>query len=119
MGKKKISRITLGSLEDVGYKVNYTNADTYTIADIGVCAGCKKRREVVETPPLPSCHEGPVFEKAVAKGKKILATMRNHYSGLKLPPGVVYFGDQQIVVAYQHESGLTCSVIVTPSGHSF
>ena len=29
LGEKKISRVTLGSLEDLGYVVNYTAADPY------------------------------------------------------------------------------------------
>jgi hypothetical protein len=32
-----ISKITLGSLEDMGYKVDFNQADPFTIADLGQC----------------------------------------------------------------------------------
>lgn len=40
-GGNKISRVTVGSLEDIGYDVNYNAADSYTYADLGNGAGCK------------------------------------------------------------------------------
>jgi hypothetical protein len=36
-GKRPISRITIGSLEDTGYVVDYSQADAFTINDLGVC----------------------------------------------------------------------------------
>ena len=32
-----LSRITIGSLQDMGYEVDYSLADPFTIADLGVC----------------------------------------------------------------------------------
>ena len=39
-GNNQLSRITIGSLEDLGYTVDYTKADPYTTADLGTAPGC-------------------------------------------------------------------------------
>jgi hypothetical protein len=36
-GQETLSRITIGSLEDLGYKVDYNQADIFTIADLRDC----------------------------------------------------------------------------------
>lgn len=119
LGKKKISRITLGALEDLGYIVNYTAADPYDISDIGTCAGCGSRRTNDEgnKAPVSSCQQGEIYDKAVRHGRKILNQAHEHYETNykeKLPEGVVYIGNRQISVAYIHEDGTLCSTIVTP-----
>jgi hypothetical protein len=43
-----ISNITIGSLEDIGYIVDYGQADSFAIADLGVCgASCPEKRRVL------------------------------------------------------------------------
>jgi hypothetical protein len=39
-----MSRITVGSLEDLGYKVNYNGAELYGVEDINPSCLCKNRR---------------------------------------------------------------------------
>jgi hypothetical protein len=39
-GADKLSKITLGTLEDLGYVVDYTKADPFGKADLGTAAGC-------------------------------------------------------------------------------
>ena len=58
-GFKKISRITLGAMEDMGYIVNYTAADPYGTDDIGTCSACSgtipvRRLRTSETVPVPA-----------------------------------------------------------------
>jgi hypothetical protein len=118
-GKKKISRIALGALEDLGYVVKYTAADPYGISDIGTCAGCGGRRthEKESKIPASSCPTGAIYNQAIHHGRKILKEAHEHYesnSQQKLPEGVVYIGNRQISVAYIHEDGTLCSTIVTP-----
>lgn len=119
VGKKKISRITLGALEDLGYVVNYTAADPYGISDIGTCAGCGSRRthEENQAPSSSSCHTGAIYNKAIHHGRTILNQAHEHYernSKQTLPEGVTYIGNRHISVAYMHEDGTLCSTIVTP-----
>jgi hypothetical protein len=114
IGTKKVSRITLGALEDLGYVVNYTAADPYGPSNIGTCSTCGGARRAKAT--SSSCHSGEVFDKAVYHGRKIMNNAHDHYQGnvKSLPEGVIYVGNQQISVAYIHEDGTMCSTIVTP-----
>jgi hypothetical protein len=117
VGKKKISRITLGALEDLGYVVNYTAADPYGASDIGECAGCGRRINEQAMPPVSSssCHHGSSYENAIIQGQKMLHKASQHYKNQdmsNLPEGIVYTGDQEISVAYMHEDGTLCSTIV-------
>jgi hypothetical protein len=115
LGVKKISRITLGALEDLGYLVNYTVADPYGMEDIGVCSGCDivGRRymkgnddlKVAESKTSP-CHSGDVHERTVQHVRKML---RNAHVSTKTSK---YVENQQVTVAYLHEDGTVCSVVV-------
>ena len=40
----KISRITVGAIEDLGYTVDYSGADAYGYSDLGSSCKCKGRR---------------------------------------------------------------------------
>ena len=51
-GNNPLSRITVGSLEDLGYtNLVYSAADTYTAADLGSGCNCR-RRSLIESSPL-------------------------------------------------------------------
>jgi recombinational DNA repair protein (RecF pathway) len=119
VGKKKISRITLGALEDLGYAVNYTAADPYSASDIGKCAGCGRRINEQAVSPVSShsCHHGSSYENAIIQGQTMLRKVSQHYKKQKfgsLPAGIMFTGDQEIAVAYMHEDGTLCSTIVQP-----
>ena len=114
LGKKKVSRITLASLEDMGYVVNYTAADPYGPEDIGVCNGCESRRVMDEISMNP-CYQGPAYESAIKVGQSMLGDAKKRKSDItNLPDGIVFVGDQRIVVAYMLEDGTMCSTTVTP-----
>jgi hypothetical protein len=112
LGEKKISRITLGALEDLGYVVNYTAADPYGLEDIGVCRGCETgtRRYLnganihkdVEGPEPKStdCQSGIVYERALRRGKEMLRESSTHHTS------------QTVMVTYKHEDGTLCSTLV-------
>ena len=127
IGIKKISRITLGAMEDMGYVVNYTAADPYGIDDIG--AGCSivptdiqvRRRRTKETVPVPtsksSCrHEGDAYKKAVEHGtnlrRKVYESHKIQLEHATLPDGVIYVGNQRSVVTYQSEDGSICTATI-------
>jgi hypothetical protein len=123
LGKKKISRITLGALDDLGYAVNYTAADPYGLADIGVCTGCNigKRRHLkgnddmkLAAAKTSRCHSGMVHDRALRHGRKVLRDVHTHHASQskRVPDGVTFVGNRQITVAYKHEDGTLCSVVV-------
>jgi hypothetical protein len=52
-GNNPLSRISVGSLEDLGYtNLDYSAADTYTAADLGSECGCKRRSLTEISSPL-------------------------------------------------------------------
>jgi hypothetical protein len=126
LGEKKISRITLGSLEDLGYVVNYTAADAYGIDNIGNC-GCNHavRRTSVNNNAnqKTTCHQGKVYDSAIFHGRKMLRKMQEHHvaqSGRALLSSDIEFvGHKRVTVAYVHDDGTLCSVIVRPSNDEF
>ena len=119
LGGKKISRVTLGALEDLGYVVNYTAADPFDPSDIGTCAGCGGGRYLKSSSTVPkssSCYSGDVHERAVRHGRKVLRDVHDHHmehtKTKPLPENVVFIGNQRITVMYQHEDGTLCSIVV-------
>ena len=126
IGIKKISRITLGALEDMGYVVNYTAADPYGIDDVGSgCSVCPEniqvRRRRTEDTPLPSpkssCHpSGEAYDASIQRGYDLYRVMHaSHGANLKLdalPDGVVYAGNHRGLVTYHSEDGTLCSTKV-------
>lgn len=122
LGEKKISRITLGALEDLGYTVNYTAADPYGPSDIGTCTGCNVNRNLKgkvsseSKQSTSSCYSGIVHQRAVHHGRKLLRDVHDHHveqtESKPTPEGVVFTGNQRITVLYQHEDGTLCSVVV-------
>jgi hypothetical protein len=126
LGKKKVSRITLGSLEDLGYVVNYTAADPYGISDIGNC-GCNNRVRRTSNDysggQKASCHQGTVYESAINHGQKMLRKMHeNHVTQSERPTlsdDIEFVGHRRLTVAYKHEDGTLCSAIVRPPTDGF
>lgn len=102
-----LSRITLGGLEDIGYTVNYSGADTFTRNDLGKCgASCpehknrrlsgKKRREHQRKRVLSQ--QGLVAAQRFAKKK--LGALQQLPSSEKLPDGVAPVVGEHIDVIY-------------------
>jgi hypothetical protein len=123
LGPKKISRVTLGALEDLGYAVNYTAADPYGPSDIGICKGCNGNRNLKgmvlseSKSSTVSCNSGMVHERAVRHGRQMLRDVHDHHMGpaqpdTPTPEGVVFTGNRRVTAIYQHEDGTLCSVVV-------
>jgi hypothetical protein len=123
LGKKKVSRVTLGALEDLGYVVNYTAADPYGIDDIGTCAGCNRRNlkhgSTIDSSDKSktSCHAGVVHQRALGHGRKLLRDVHEHHMKQKQQSrtpleGVEFVGNRLVTVMYEHEDGTLCSVDV-------
>jgi hypothetical protein len=125
LGKKKISRITLAALGDLGYAVNYTAADPYGISDIGSCRGCNRRKLKgatssieYEKPKTTPCGSGIHHDRAVSHGRKMMREMHSHqqkqsgdYSTQS--EGAFYVGHKRISVTYRQDDGTLCTVVVS------
>lgn len=85
-GNNPLSRITIASLADIGYDVDYRNADTYTSSELNPNCVCRRRRTLIdmvhgETHQLglriPGSHRrklsDELFNIAMSYGKEQLA----------------------------------------------
>jgi Leishmanolysin len=53
-----LSRITIGSLQDLGFQVDYSKADSYTKANLGPGCTCARRRSLMEMSHGETLHLG-------------------------------------------------------------
>jgi hypothetical protein len=104
-----LSRITLASLEDMNFTVNYNAADSYTTADMNpecVCEDRRLRRHVLET----------VHRKEISKrGLQAATLIGQEYLGklsVEQPSGD-YVGGKAVFVLYE-DGGEVYNVLVTP-----
>jgi Leishmanolysin len=129
-----LSRLTVATLEDIGYTVNYAEADPYTVADMNrncVCKNSKKIRnrdlsivkpiEILTNKTNSSMsgtkrmlsNEG--LQHAIAHGKKYLlaARKRYHSNPAGTLSGLTSVGSDFISVIYKDGENGIFSVIVT------
>jgi len=103
-----ISRLTLASVEDMGYKVNYGVADAYNGANTQCCNGLSIQDDTSNGPRLSE--EGRA--KATAYGEQLLGENALSVSiGEEVPEDLIYVGDKIVSVLYE-ESGQIFEVIV-------
>jgi Leishmanolysin len=124
-----LSRLTIATLEDIGYTVSYDEAEPYTSANMGrrcVCRRSKVRNLSIVKPIEISANntnsnvsgmkrmlsdEG--LKHAIAHGKKYLLAKRKQYSPTGTPSGLKYVGSDLISVIYKDGDNGIFSVIVT------
>jgi len=114
-GSLPLSTITVGGLEDLGYTVDYGNADPYSTFDLNpacVCSNAKKNKPSVPQTKRPLSEKG--LERAIEYGKVLLTKrrkMKKKYQGKS--KDLVYLGDSVISILYREE-GIIYSVEVKP-----
>jgi len=125
----KLSRITIGALDDMGYEVNYDAADAFTTSDLGSDCVCRRRAETGQVRNLVSEHRGgdgespprrqlsaAGHEDAIAKGRDFLQTMEppldDRFDGDDQAL-FTYTGNQFVFVLYLEE-GEVYSIYVEP-----
>jgi hypothetical protein len=123
---KKLSRITIGSLEDLGYKVDYSKADAFTVDNLDSSCICTARRGLLRDTTSSTSGGGgdrpadfkslvttgqphkrrlsaETHAKAVAAGQALLAKNKAAYEAAggdaAVPNGFKYVGDKFVVVA--------------------
>ena len=127
-GDTPISRITIGALEDLGYGVDYSKADPFTVADLNPACSCVRRhrnnnlRRVLQNPNAPGSNNGkkdapPGLSKKAQKeaiqfGYNILAD--NLVREYPDAPDNLSDKGQEFVIVFYHENGHIYSIRVTP-----
>ena len=134
VGNNPLSRITIASLEDLGYDVDYRNADSYTTSDLNPNCVCRRRRTLAdmmhgETHQLglriPGSQRrklsGELFDIAMSYGKEQLAQR------IKAPPSfasmfdilngdavntTLQFAASDVVAVFVMEDGVFYDVVV-------
>jgi hypothetical protein len=118
-----LSRVTVGSLEDIGYTVDYKQAQEFTASDLNPSCVCQRRLEHGEMHFLRSStreQDAPrrhrlskeKQQKAVEHGLKILDARAAKGPPHKLPTGVEYVGDKVIAVLIHDDIGAVHGVLV-------
>lgn len=121
-----LSRITVGSLEDLGYEVNYGAAEPFTKSDLNPSCQCNNRRHSLLRRQLNSGEGGDASKKnkkhklseavhnaAVSYGQSVLAERAAEHRGRAYSDNVEYVGDQVISIVVKDDDGRLYSVIVT------
>jgi hypothetical protein len=128
-GTNPLSRITVGSLEDTGYSVDYSRADPFGAENLN--SACLCRRPGLGFLPRKSQGSargssgsgqrrnlGSVARlEAIAYGQKVLEEKQQAMSS-SLRNGNskwTYVGDQRVVVMY-HDGDKINDIVVTPQG---
>lgn len=130
-GRNPLSRITIASLEDLGYTVDYSPADSFGRSDLGSGCTCNRRRSVLsmshgETRQLGLGGPGiqsrrlsqEMYQFAVDYGRNVLAERRAPSFFARQPgnaEGIAYqyVGDQVMTVVVMDGDGVY-SVVVRP-----
>ena len=109
-----LSRITVGSLEDMGYQVDYSRADEISSSDLSPACVCSTRKRDLEdtdsamrSEEIELSSEG--YEAARAYGLSILEDISE--SLVPLPEGIVDRRGEAIYVLYE-EAGQVHTVFV-------
>jgi hypothetical protein len=115
-----LSRISIASFEDLGYSVDYSQADPYSIADLGVCGSfCPESDFESAGRHLGSVKESPYRRLQEAARAKILSYAKPLLEGFhkhkpsELPENVNYVGDKSIEVVYLDDDGAILFVEVS------
>ena len=105
------SRLTVASLEDIGYGVNYDAADDFDGSNTACCTGAI-RPSSLNAPSL----SGDGRDAAVLYGQKILSESQLSDDLAQLveedDTGLMYVGDEMVVVLYI-EDGIIFDLFVT------
>ena len=104
-----LSRVTVATLDDLGYQVDYSTADPFGTANLDPSCVCRRRTNLWDGEHGQVLHLGPSDQRAlrrkplredlrqyaIQQGKKILeksAHMEN------LPGDAIYVGDQRVSI---------------------
>ena len=133
-GNNPLSRISIASLEDIGYEVDYRNVDSYTASDLNPNCVCRRRRTLLdmmhgETHQLGLRLPGTqrrklsddLFEIAMSYGKEELAKRQKAPASIlsifeslngDTSKTAVQFAANDVVAVFVMEDGIFYDVVV-------
>lgn len=135
VGNSPLSRISIASLEDIGYDVDYSSADSYTESDLNPNCVCRRRRTLVdmihgETHQLGLRIPGTqrrklsdeLFDMAMSYGKEKLAQRKQSPTSFESifdsiidttsKTTAVQFAAKDVVAVFVIEDGVFYDVVV-------
>jgi Leishmanolysin len=116
--RNPLSRITIGSLDDMGYAVDYTQADPYGAANLNSTCVCGQRQHLRSLSDSSPGNSGTLRhlarinstarQQAIEYGQKLLAEKAKASSSLSRSGNSewTYVGDQQVIVLFQDGNGI-------------
>jgi hypothetical protein len=114
-----LSRMTIASLQDLGYNVSYRTAQPWTNADLGESCVCRRGRRRATAAAATTKRQLPsatAYQAAVDYGQSVLRSnalsMSEDSSSRIANDDLVYVGDQVISVLFE-ENGALHSIVVT------
>jgi hypothetical protein len=128
-----LSRITVATLEDLGYEVDYTNVDNYTANDLNPNCQCRRRRNLNDMIHGEAYQfdfqisgvrrrqlSDEVYDMAISYGKKMLSgqqqfqsiVVNNSTNYVENPNSDVQFVGDKVIVVFAIENGTIFDVIV-------
>jgi hypothetical protein len=113
-----MSRITVGSLEDLGYKVNYNGAELYGVEDINPSCLCKNRRLGEPWAQLPVASRSVAHASAMQNATKagwrhLIENQHFAASHDQVSETMKYVGGDIVGVVYRDpHTGTAISVVV-------
>ena len=120
----QLSRITVATMEDIGYTVNLDAADPYTSANMDSSCVCNNGRHAADRQEEIPTLSSELYHEATAYGKRVLKRKhRDRERRLRQNPGLtfdeedrggIYVGDQVMYLLVRENDALH-TVIVTQS----
>jgi hypothetical protein len=126
-GSLELSRMTVATLDDMGYSVDYSQADLFPVTNVNPACLCARRRleepgdhtVLDETEQRPGSRNTELandsgLEAAIAYGREKLEDMALR----KIDPdemsrqGIQFMGDQVVFVVYMDDSGNVRNIAV-------
>jgi hypothetical protein len=107
----EISRATVGTLEDMGYVVDYCQADTFPVSNLDascVCSSIISRRAVSNEDSNDDEHRRHKLSDegrnaAFEYGRQYLKNKSIKRENMKEDEGIIYLGDQYVIILYLEE----------------
>jgi hypothetical protein len=126
-GSSALSRMTIASLEDIGYVVNYAGADDFALTDLDQSCRCTGRRRLSDFPfdaPVkerklqePSEAQNIAREAAVVYGIQMLLDRQSEAANFDGGDEWIYIGDRQITIIYEDPDTLAAVSVDVRNEH--
>jgi hypothetical protein len=114
-GGLEISRATVGTLEDMGYEVDYCGADVFPVSKLGSSCVCSSIQaegcgDSTITPPDDSSGKLSDAGRLTASefGRQYLKnrSIEREESGADEDDGIIYLADKYVVIVYVEEGAI-------------